>query len=195
MEWLEKIIDETLDEMAKEKILMKVPVLNMPNGMFDSTIESEDDWKGWKPIASVFNDLDLNKLEKMIGIELPLSYRHFLKYKHFYELRIPDFAINFPSHLPDENLDGFKEWFFEFYEPEFLIEKGLILFARFHDYGLLCFDSNIKNENNEYPVVFIDCDDLTIKHHYSRDFKELMTADTERGNRFIMKLNEYYRKQ
>jgi len=195
MEWLENIIDKTLDKMAKEEILMKRPDPNMPNEMFDSTIESDSDWKGWKPIPSVLNDSDLNKLEKMIGIELPLSYRHFLKYKHFYELDISDFAVNFPTHLPDKSLDGFKEWFFEYYEPELLIGKGLIYFAGFQDYGLLCFDSNVKRENNEYPIVFIDHEDLTTTHHYSDDFKELMTADRERGNRFIMELNEYYRKQ
>jgi hypothetical protein len=192
MEWLEKIIDDSLAKMAKEEILMKRPDPNMPNEMFDPSIEIVEDWKGWKPIPSVLDDADLNKLEQIIGTELPHSYRHFLKYKHFYELEIPDFTVCFPAHLPNKNLSGFKEWFFEFHEPELLIEKGLIHFADFEDYGLLCFDSNIKSENNEYPVVFIDHEDLTTKHHYSNDFKELMTADHERGNRFIMELNEYY---
>ena len=192
MEWLEKIIDETLDKMAKEEILMKKPDPNMPYEMLDSSIESESDWKGWKPIPSVLDNSDLNRLEKMIGIELPASYRRLLTYKHYYELDIPDFAVNFPTHLPDKNLDGFKKWFFEYYEPEHLIEKGFIYFADFQDYGLLCFDSNVKRKNNEYPIVFIDHEDLTTNHNYSNDFKELITADRERGNRFIIELNKYY---
>ena len=195
MEWLEKIIDDALDKMAKEEILMSRPDPNMPIEMFDPNIPSESDWKGWKPIPSVLDDSDLNKLEKMIGIELPLSYRHFLKHKHFYELEISDYAVNLHAHLPDKSLESFKELFFEYFDPGYLIEKGLIYFADFQDYGLLCFDSNIKRENNEYPIVFIDHEDLTTKHNYSNDFKELMTADRERGNRFIMELNEYYRKQ
>ena len=195
MEWLEKIIDDALDKMAKEEILMSRPDPNMPIEMFDPNIPSESDWKGWKPIPSVLDDSDLNKLEKMIGIELPLSYRHFLKHKHFYELEISDYAVNLHAHLPDKSLESFKELFFEYFDPGYLIEKGLIYFADFQDYGLLCFDSNIKRENNEYPIVFIDHEDLTTKHNYSNDFKELMTADRERGNRFIMELNEHYRKQ
>ena len=195
MEWLEKIIDDALDKMAKEEILMSRPDPNMPIEMFDPNIPSESDWKGWKPIPSVLDDSDLNKLEKMIGIELPLSYRHFLKHKHFYELEISDYAVNLHAHLPDKSLESFKELFFEYFDPGYLIEKGLICFADFQDYGLLCFDSNIKRENNEYPIVFIDHEDLTTKHNYSNDFKELMTADRERGNRFIMELNEHYRKQ
>ncbi|AXT59285.1 hypothetical protein D1816_02615 [Aquimarina sp. AD10] len=195
MRWLEDIIDSTFDKMAKEKILMSTPDPDMSEEMFDPTIPIDSDWKGWKPIPSVLDDSDLNRLEKMIGIELPRSYRHFLKYKHFYELDIPDFTVNFPTHLPDKSLNGFKEWFFEYYEPKLLIEKGLIYFAGFEDYGLLCFDSTKKRENSEYPIVFIDHEDLTKKHHYSNDFKELMTADNERGNRFIVELNEYYRKQ
>ena len=194
MKWLENIIDKTLDKMAKEEILMKTSDPKMPIEMFDSTIESDSDWKAWKPISSILVDSDLNRLEEMIGIKLPLSYRHFLNYKHFYELDISDFAVNLPTHLPDESLDGFKKWFFEYYESELLIEKGLIFFAGFQDYGLLCFDSNEKRKDNEYPIVYIDDEDLTTKHHYSNNFRDLMTADTERGNRFIKELNEYYKK-
>ena len=103
MEWLEKIVDETLDKMAREKVLMKNPDPYMPKEMIDSSIPSNNDWKGWKPIPSIFDDSDLNKLEKVLGIELPKSYRHFLMYKHFYELDIPDFAINFHTNLPDKD--------------------------------------------------------------------------------------------
>lgn len=193
MEWLEKVIDETLERMSKEQILMSSPDPNMPPEMFDSSIKQEDDWKGWKPIPSVLDESDLNELEKLIRVELPLSYRHFLSYKHFYELDIPDNAVNFPGHLPDKNLDGFKEWFFEYYEPKLLIKKGLIHFANFHDYGLLCFDSNVKSENNEYPIVYVDHEDLYTKYFYSNNFKELLTGDKDTGNRFIIKLNDQYR--
>ena len=113
-------------------------------------------------------------------------------YKHFYQLSIPDFAVNLHTHLPDENLDGFKEFLYE-YEPESLIEKGLIYFADFQDYGLLCFDSTEKRENNDYPIVYIDHEELSIKHHYANNFKEMLLEDRERGNRFVLELNEYYK--
>lgn len=192
MEWLEKIVDETLAKMSKEDILMKVPDPDMPKEMFDSSVSCENDWKGWKAIKSVFNDSDLNRLERILGIKLPISYRYFLMYKHFYQLSIPDFAVNLHTHLPDENLDGFKEFLYE-YEPESLIEKGLIYFADFQDYGLLCFDSTEKRENNDYPIVYIDHEELSIKHHYANNFKEMLLEDRERGNRFVLELNEYYK--
>ncbi|MFY7669480.1 SMI1/KNR4 family protein [Tenacibaculum sp. MEBiC06402] len=192
---MKKIIDETLDKMAKEEILMKKPDPNMPKEMLDLSIPQDDDWKPWKPIESTFSNSDIDKIEQLIGIELPLSYRELLMYKHFYELDIPDYAVNFHQNLPDKNLEGFKETFFEYYDSEFLIKKGLIYFADFQDYGLLCFDSNEKRENNEYPIVYVDHEELTTKHHYSDNLKELMLADRERGNRFIMELNEYNRKQ
>jgi len=195
MKWLENIIDSALEKMSEEQILMSRPDPNMPKEMFDPNISSESDWKGWKPIPSILNDSDLSRLEEMIGIELPLSYHHFLKYKHFYELEISDYAVNLHSHLPDKSLESFKELFFEYFDPEYLIERGLIYFADFQDYGLLCFDSNEKRENNEYPIVYIDHEELSTKLHYSENFKELMSADRERGNRFITELNEFYRKK
>lgn len=195
MEWLEKIIDEALSKMAKDEILMKQPDPDMPKEMIDPTIPVDDDWIGWKPIKSVLNDSDIDRLEDMIGIKLPNSYRHFLTYKHFYELEIEDYAVNLHAHLPDKNLESFKELFFEYFDPTYLIKKGLIYFADFQDYGLLCFDSNVKAENNEYPIVYIDHGELLTKHHYANNFKELILADEERGNRFIMELNEYYKQQ
>ena len=195
MKWLEEVVDNALEKMIKEGVLMMRPDRNMPIEMIDSSIPTNNDWKGWKPIPSVLNDSDLNRLESIIGAKLPDSYRYFLMYKHFYELDIPDYTVNFHAHLPYKNLNRFNKTFFERFDPTYLIERGLIHFADFQDFGLLCFDSNKKRENNEYPIVFVDEGDLLITHHYSNSFKELMTADRETGNRFIMKLNDYYRKQ
>lgn len=193
MKWLEKIIDDSLDEMSKEQILMSIPDPDMPEEMFDKNISTEEGWKGWKPITSTFDNRALDRLEDTIKIKLPLSYRHFLMYKHFYRLNISDYSVNLHSNLPDRNLEAFKELFFESFDPKYLIEKGFIYFADFEDYGLLCFDSNQNKENNEYPIVYIDHEDLSVNHLYAKNFKELLFADSERGNRFILKLNEFYK--
>ena len=195
MDWVENIVDKVFDKMSQEKILMKQPDPNMPKEMVDNTIPVDDDWLGWKPIKSILDDSDLDQIEEMIGIKLPMSYRKLLKYKHFYELDIDDHAVNFNSHLPDKSLQGFKELYFDFYDPKYIIKRGYIHFAEFEDYGLLCFDSNKKSLDNEYPIVFIDHDDLTKTHFYANNLKELMHADEDRGNRFIIDLNAYYSKQ
>ena len=195
MKWLEKIIDDTLKKMAIEGYEMKRPDPNMHKEMIDSEIAVDNDWKGWKPISSKFNDSDLDSLEDMIGVKLPNSYRHFLKYKHFYSLSIPDHAVNIHSNLPSEDyLSEFKELFFKYYDSDLLIRKGYIYFADFQDYGLLCFDSNKTIENNEFPIVYIDHEELTEVHFYAENFQELLQNDPEKGNRFIMKLNEFHKK-
>lgn len=191
MDWLKKIIDESLHEMSKTDISMMTPA-EVPKEMRDDSIEKMDDWIGWKPIASIIEDSDINRIEKIIDYPLPLSYREFLKYKHFYQLIIPDRGVNLPGILPDKELTFLKELVFEMGEPDLILGQGYIYFADFEDYGLLCFNANIKAKNNEYPVVFIDHEDFDDIHLYANNFKELLNADEERGNRFIDFLNEQH---
>jgi hypothetical protein len=79
------------------------------------------------------------------------------------------------------------------FDPEPLIERGFIYFADFNDYGLLCFDTNDHVEDYDYRIVYIDREDLYEVHPYANNFRELLEADSEKGTRFIEKLNDYYR--
>lgn len=191
MEKIESIVEHCLEEMSKNKSVMMFPG-EIPAEMLDDTIKPNNDWKGWKPTKSIIEDSDLEKLEAKIGYKLPQSYKIFLKYKHFYELRIPDHAVSFPSHLPDKNLSSLLEYVFEYMDPDQLIGKGYIYFADFCDYGLLCFDTNEKVEKEEYPIVYIDHENLEMNHRYANHFLELLEGDEETGNRFIDKLNSFY---
>src|SRR5687767_5210480 len=94
------LIDSYLEEMRKTEFLFMRPDPNMPEEMIDSSIPPDNDWIGWKPISSTVSDLDLNAFEKEIKYPLPQSFRAYLKHKHFYELSLPDFAVNLPSHVP-----------------------------------------------------------------------------------------------
>ena len=178
--------------MSKDEMLMRVP-REIPEEMLDKSIAPLDDWIGWKPINSIITDDDINRLEKKIKYPFPLSYRHFLKYKHFYKLRIPDIEVNLPEHLPDKNLPALSKLIFSRFVPELLIGKGYIYFADFSDNGLLCFDTNDRVDDNEYKIIYIDHDDLSEIHPYANNFRDLLEADSEKGNRFIEKLNDYYR--
>jgi hypothetical protein len=193
MEWLKNVIDKALGEMSKEPdIFMKTPG-NVPMEMLDKSIAPTNDWKGWKPIDSIVTDSDIDKFELEMGIGLPESYRAYLKYKHFYQLRLPDIAVNLPRHLPDRPLSALREFVFHSHEPELIIGRKYIYFADFHDYGLLCFDANEPAIDNEYHVVYIDHENLNDVHFYSNNFRELLEADSERGNDFIDRLNEYHK--
>ena len=191
MDWLHKIVNDTLLKMSETPISMMTPA-EVPEEMQDDSIEQIDDWSGWKPINSIIEDEDIDSLEREIGLPLPFSYREFLKTKHFFELQIPNGSVNLPGMLPDKGLSFLKKLVFETMEPGLLIGKGFIYFADFEDYGLLCFNTNVKADQNEYPVVFIDHEELDEIHPYADNFRALIEADEEQGNRFIDYLNEFY---
>lgn len=192
MDWIKETVDKALKEMSKEQIFMMLPG-NIPKEMLDETIPPSDDWKGWRPIESIISDSDISKLEQKIGITLPTSYREYLKYKHFYRLRLPDIAVNLFPHPPDKNLTVLQTHILEYHEPELVIGRKYIYIADFHDYGLLCFDANVKVSDNEFRVVYIDHEDLDDIHIYADNFRDLLEADSEKGNDFIDKLNEYHK--
>lgn len=174
--------------MSQVEIHMMFPG-DIPEEMLDPSIEPSNDSRGWKPIKSILTDDDLDKLEGKIGHPLPHSYREFLQYKHFYSLIISDRAVNFPDHLPDKEVNFLLGHVFNYMIPEKIIGKGYIYFADFEDYGLLCFDTNEKRENNEYPIVYIDHEDLEDIHLYANNFLELLEADADRGDGFVEYLN------
>lgn len=188
MEWLHDIVDKSLKKMSEEEMLMHVSS-GIPSGMKDSSGKESNDWSTWKPINSIIEDVDIEKVEKEIGYSLPPSYKAFLQYKHFVELRIPDFLVHFPGNFPDKEITFLKEMVFEIMEPELIIDKGYIHFATFSDFGLLCFDTNKKVDDHEYNIVYIDHELLEETHLYATSFKELLLADEDRGNRFIEYLN------
>jgi hypothetical protein len=192
MDWIKEVIDNALKKMSRKKILMMVPG-DIPTEMLDNTIEPMDDWRGWRPIYSSITDEDIVRLEKKIGLKLPLSYREYLKYKHFYLLRLPDIAVNLFNHPPDKDLKVLNYHLFDTHEPELLIGRKYIYIADFHDYGLLCFDANEPVQDNEYKIVYIDHENLDDVHIYADNFRDLLEADAEKGNDFIDKLNEYYK--
>ncbi len=194
MDWVKKAVDNALEKMSKEKILMKVPG-DIPPEMLDETIEQTDDWKGWRPINSIITDEDIQRFEKKIGLNLPLSYKEYLKYKHFYNLQIPDQAVRLFKHLPDKNLKELNYRIFDLHQPELIIGRQYIYIADFNDYGLLCFDGNDIVKDNEYRIVYLDYIDAEIGgiHEYADNFRNLMESDSEKGNNFIDWLNEYYK--
>jgi hypothetical protein len=192
MNWIKEVVDDALREMSKEKISMMVPG-DIPKAMLDETIEPMDDWRGWRPIDSIITNEDIQRFERKIGLSLPLSYKEYLKYKHFFSLQIPDLAVNLFKHLPDKDLKELDHHVFDSYEPDLIIGKRYIYIADFHDYGLLCFDANEPMPNCEYKIVYMDHENLEDIHVYANNFRDLMEADSEKGNDFIDKLNEYYK--
>jgi hypothetical protein len=154
---IQKFVDERLSEL-KMSDRMYFPLEYMPEEMIDKSRENQDDWIPWKPIKSTVADEDLNEIEGIIGKKFPESFKIFLKYKHFYELNISTVYgyISFFRHPVD---DWKKQYFYHDIEKVYL-RNGYLPFADYLDCGFLCFDSNIQTEDNEYPIVLINHEEI-----------------------------------
>ena len=167
---MEKIIDKYL-EMTIKAGLNRLPV-KIETEMADSNQDKNEEWRIWNPIPSKATDKEISEFEDYIGYKLPDSYNRFLKYKHFYELMISE--CSFCSHPVNVWRAALTKMIFEGYPREFLIDTGRIPFADWSDWGLLCFDTTIKVQNNDYPIVLWDheiCDEFEIKY---KSFEEMI---------------------
>ena len=184
MDWLKETLDKSFAKMIIEEFQMTTSV-RIPIEMCVEGTNLRQEYKTWRPIDSIIDEENLDNLEAELNFKLPKSYREFLMYKHFLELNIDDFCIDFPRHLPDKSLKDLKQKAIDFYEPGYLLEHKLFYFADFCDCGLICFDAKEQKENNEYDIVYIDHEDIERKYFYAHNFKGLLLGDKETGNRFI----------
>ncbi len=184
MNWLTEILDKCFARMVEEEYLMQTCV-KIPLEMCLEDYDPRKEYKTWNPIDSAVTNENLNDLESKINLKFPKSYREFLKYKHFVELQIEDFAVEFPRHLPNTYLDILEDFILNIYEHRYLVNKKLICFASFQDIGYLCFDASKTNQDDEYNIIFIDHEDLDNKIEYCKSFKDLLEGDKERSNIFI----------
>jgi hypothetical protein len=166
------IIDKNL-RVWIDKGLNSAPIKIEPEMANPNEPMDNEGWQKWYPIESTITDSELEGLEAQLTFKLPVSYKAFLKYKHFYDLYIYEAHFsgqeirNWRRHLLDMAFDG--------YPQEFLIDKGYIPFADWSDWGLLCFDTNKPTEGNEYPIVLWDherCDEF---EEYSKSFEILLS--------------------
>jgi hypothetical protein len=63
---------------------------------------------------------------------------------------------------------------FDGYPREFLIDQGYIPFADWSDWGMLCFDTNRRDTNYEYPIVLWDHERWDEYEPFSDNFSELL---------------------
>jgi SMI1-KNR4 cell-wall len=165
---LQRWLDNGLNSLPR-KIEPEMADLNEP--------PDHEGWQKWYPIASTVLGTEIEYLENQLRYELPLSYKTFLKHKHFYELYISEARFsgheirNWRQHLIDMAFDG--------YPGEFLIDKGYIPFADWSDWGLLCFNANKECEDNEYPIVLWDHERWDHVEPFSENFHSLLLKLTD----------------
>lgn len=148
--------------------------------MADHTQVPEEDWRTWFPIDSKVTEADIESFEKQLGYKLPEDYKTFLKYKHFYELQISE--ASFCRHPVNTWLKHQHTMIFDGWPAEELIEKGLIPFADWSDWGLLCFNTNSDFGGKDYPIVLWDHDDRDEVKQVADNFKDLVIRLNKEGN-------------
>ncbi|CAA9200221.1 SMI1/KNR4 family protein [Flavobacterium collinsii] len=119
--------------------------------MADPIQDKNEEWRVWFPVDSKVTDNEIKELEKQLGCEYPEDYKIFLKHKHFYELHISE--ASFFEHSINNWKISLTEIIFHENMKDDVIEKGLIPFAIWEDWGYLCFDTNRNREDCNYPIV------------------------------------------
>jgi hypothetical protein len=112
----------------------------------------------WKVIPSTVTDKQIQEYEKQLCLRLPDSYKFFVKYKNFIEMSLGEYQVVFFKNLSTDWMETLLEQ--SQYYREHLEGRGLIPFADYSDYGVVCFDSNASTGDGlEYPVVWLDHED------------------------------------
>lgn len=177
----EQIIKNIIDTQLKwclDKKLNMLPMHIEPE-MADPSQDKSEDWKTWFPISSKVTDEEIEGFEKQIGIGLPKDYKTFLKHKHFYDLYILE--VSFCAHPVNIWRAKQVDKIFNGWPTEFLIDRGYLPFADWSDWGLLCFDTNDKKQDNNYPIVLWDHEIAEKVQHKFIDFYDLLVKlDEER---------------
>jgi hypothetical protein len=130
------------------------------------------EWKKWVAIPSRVTDEELADFEVQIGHPLPADHKIFLRYKHFYDLQISE--ATFAAHPVNRWRYFLSEMIFDGYPREYLIDKGLLPFAGWSDWGLLCFDTNRNDGHANYPVVLWDHEQPYKYADFAPDFCQLL---------------------
>lgn len=145
------------------------PTEFIPEILLDKNRKLDEEYSYWIPIKSSVSENDIIELEALFRHRLPASFLYFLCERHFVEVQLGSYAINFFSNFPGELTSKFKEIINQLYWT--LLERNYLPIAHVMDYGVLCFDANADVFDNNYPLVILDHEsDYTQPEFYTRNF-------------------------
>lgn len=170
----EQTIKDIIEIYLKKEValgLNKLPI-KIEEEMSDPNQDKREEWRVWLPIDSKVTNNEIKEIEDRIEHKFPDDYKTFLKYKHFYRLYISE--VEFSPHPVNIWRKELTELIFDGYPTEYLIEKGYVPFANWSDWGLLCFDTNRNQGNNNYPIVLWDHEIANEVQDEYKDFYNLI---------------------
>lgn len=175
---IHKFVDDGLKALKENGLMTKSGYI--PLEMQDDSFNGSEEYNSWQATKSTVSDADITALEIMVDCKLPLSFKTFLKYKHFYDLFLPGvMEVGFYKH-PIRNWEKeYHEMYSYDWVREDLIGNRFIPFANHMDWGFLCFDARNPVENNEYPILMIDHEilgDIESYREFNKNFMEMVKS-------------------
>lgn len=148
---IESEMRDSLDNAILQGKSVKIYVTQPEHTNYMVDIITEKDHV-WKAIDNQISDEDISQLESILNIILPLSYKTYLKYKHFYEIFWDLDVCLYPKPIHSWNkilIENNKEL------QEEILDKGYFAIGRYSDYGVIALKLT-DNENKEGEVVLFD---------------------------------------
>lgn len=134
-------------------------IYNIPDYMLDNSKPIVSiDWYYWMPIKATIKASDFDEYEQLTGVKLPEAYIMFLGYKHFIELNFGHDVLFF-KHTKNwiaDNMQMMQQW-----DTGYTLKKGLLPFADMGDWGIVCFDTNHCDADDECNVLYLDHEDMS----------------------------------
>lgn len=150
-----RMLDRYFD-CVRGSVIMTSPANDVPPAMLDSALCPWAGYVYWAPVRSTLTEGVLDGFEREAGVALPRPYRALLLDRHFDSLQL--LGIEFAAH----SIDHWRSTLLELYQAahDRTVARGFVPFAsdRLADAGYVCFDTRIRSEADDCPVVLWDWD-------------------------------------
>ena len=148
---IESEMQDSMDNATLQGKSVKVYATQPEHTDYMVDIISDNDCV-WKAIDNQISDKDIADFESELNIVLPLSYKTYLKYKHFYEMFWDLDVFLYPKPIHSWNnilIENNEEM------QEEILEKGYFAIGRYSDCGVIALKLT-DNENKEGEIVLFD---------------------------------------
>jgi len=144
----------------------------------------------WKPVENTVTDKSIQEFEQELKVILPKSYKHYLKYKHHYEI-FWDIEII----LYAKPVNRWKNILLEVIldTKEEMLDKGYLAIGRFSDCGEIALKLG-NNETDEHEVVVFDNETAEIDEVLASNFTEFLEKLLQADRPQFRELKEWQKK-
>jgi len=146
--------------------------------------------KFWKPVENNIRDEEIRDMEMQLNCVLPISYKHYLKYKHYYKIFWDIDIILFakPKNCWKQILLSENNKV-----KEIVLDNGYFAIGKYSDYGLIALKLG-SNETEELEVVWFDFETGEVGETLAENFIELLEQILRLNKPGLRELKEFEKK-